>query len=93
MIFARKSSRKPSSRPRAARPRLESLEGRVVLSALFDSAVGIGSAGTDAAFDVATDTSGNTMMAGYFSGTVDFDPGATHAGDTDIRTAGGNSDI
>lgn len=73
---------------------MEPLESRVVFNATFDSAISIGSSGYDAAFDVATDPSGNQYMAGYFQGTVDFDPAAAHYGDTDIRsTAGDERDI
>lgn len=71
----------------------EVLEVRALLSApSLASAVDIGSTGGDGAFAVAVDTSGNEIMAGSFNGTVDFDPGATHAGDTDILTALGSGD-
>lgn len=49
----------------------------------------IGSAGIDYAYYLATDGTGNVYIAGYFSNTADFDPGAgianlTSAGDWDI---------
>jgi len=34
-----------------------------------------GSTGDDAIRDIVTDANGNTYVTGYFSGTVDFDPG------------------
>ena len=72
----------------------EVLEVRSLLSApSLASAVGIGSVGGDSALDVATDGSSNTYMAGFFSGTVDFDPGSVHAGDTDIKTSIGAHDL
>ncbi|MGQ0636154.1 MAG: SBBP repeat-containing protein [Planctomycetaceae bacterium] len=65
----------------------EVLEERSLLSASFGSVVGIDAS----TVDVATDQAGNSIMVGSFSGTVDFDPGATHAGDTDILTANRSS--
>ncbi|QDT57015.1 Beta-propeller repeat protein [Caulifigura coniformis] len=70
------------------------LEARSLLSATFDGAVGFGNAeGLSIGEDVATDSAGNSYVTGYFGGTVDFDPGATHAGDADILTARGSQDI
>lgn len=85
--------RKSPNRPGNRRLRLERLEERTVFNASYDSVTAFGSSSYDAAFDVATDTSGNAYSTGYFSGTVDFDPAATHAGDTDIRTATGARDV
>ncbi len=67
----------------------ERMEDRTVLSASFGGATAI----DVAAQDVAADQAGNTIMTGFFSGTVDFDRAAVHAGDTDILTAGGTNDI
>ncbi|MBU1226332.1 MAG: thrombospondin type 3 repeat-containing protein [Actinobacteria bacterium] len=44
-----------------------------------------GAAGGDTAHDVAIDSSGNSYVAGVFSGTVDFDPGA---GTTNLTATG-----
>ena len=86
--------RKASRRPSARRHGFERLEDRTVLSATFGSALSIGNdAGSSTAADVATDQAGNSYLTGYFSGTVDFDQAATHAGDTDILTARGPQDI
>ncbi len=73
---------------------LESLEVRQVFSATFGAALSFGndSSGATIAYDVATDTAGNSYMTGYFNGTVDFDESALHSGDTDILTALGNGD-
>lgn len=83
----------PARRRSNNRPSLESLEDRCVPTATLSSAVGIGSTGSDGAFDVATDKAGNVYMTGTFAGTVDFDPAQGHAGNTDILTSGGDRDI
>ena len=72
--------------------KLESLETREVFAVSFGSAIDIGGAGSDAVFDVAVDSAGNSYTAGYFTGTVDFD--ATHSlpADADILTARGSQD-
>ncbi|MFO0881206.1 MAG: SdrD B-like domain-containing protein [Gemmataceae bacterium] len=54
----------------------------------LDWARSFGSAGIEEGTDLAVDRSGNVILTGYFSGTVDFDPGLstfnmTSAGDTD----------
>ena len=51
-----------------------------------------GGTGTDAGADIGTDSLANIYVTGYFTGTVDFDPGSgvhelTSAGDTDIFVA------
>lgn len=56
-----------------------------------------GGTGIDAAVDIGTDSLANIYVAGYFTGTVDFDPGSganelTSAGDTDIFVAKYDSD-
>jgi hypothetical protein len=76
-----------------ARPRLELLEDRAV------PAVGFGSAfaasppldnplGASDGLAIAIDLLGNSYVAGYFGGTVDFDPGAAHPDDADILSGG-----
>lgn len=52
----------------------------------IDWARGIGGTGSDVAGDVATDASGNVYTTGYFSDTVDFDPGP---GTFTMASAGG----
>jgi VCBS repeat-containing protein len=46
-----------------------------------------GSGGSVLGYDVAADGAGNAYVTGCFSGTVDFDPGHSHPGDSDILTA------
>jgi hypothetical protein len=83
----------PARRRSTAQLSLETLEDRCVPTATLGSAVSIGSTGYDAAFDVATDRTGNVYMTGYFSGNVDFDPTRVHTGNSDILTSGGDVDI
>ncbi|NIN00104.1 MAG: hypothetical protein GTO24_19135 [candidate division Zixibacteria bacterium] len=45
----------------------------------------MGGAGFDGGFSATVDSSGNVYVTGYFSGTVDFDPGAG----TDNHTSAG----
>jgi hypothetical protein len=72
---------------------LETLENRQVFAADFDSAFGVGNAtGHSDAQDVAVDTAGNSYITGTFTGTTDFDPARTNAGNTDILTARGGTD-
>lgn len=85
----------PTTRKPAARARLgvHQLEGREVPTANLLSASGVGSdAGPSEARDVAADAAGNSYVAGYFSGTADFDPGPgtyplTARGGTDAYVA------
>lgn len=49
---------------------------RVTASGTCDWVIDIGGAGDDQAHDLAIDTNGDVIVAGSFSGTVDFDPGA-----------------
>jgi hypothetical protein len=51
--------------------------------------LGIGSTGNDEAFAVAVDASGNVVVVGYFSGTVNFGSGnlVSNAGSNDIFVA------
>ena len=55
----------------------------------WTKAVGGSNSSGDVANSVAVDSSGSVFLAGYFSGTVDFDPGAS----TDNRTSAGGIDI
>ena len=48
----------------------------------------LGSTGTDYGKDLAVDSQGNIILAGYFTGTVDFDPGPA----TNNLTSAGNVD-
>ncbi|MFO0915122.1 MAG: SBBP repeat-containing protein [Pirellulales bacterium] len=81
--------RSPASRRRR---QIESLELRTVMTASFGSAIDIGGASSDAVFDVAVDSAGNSYATGYFSGTVDFDLSHSLAGDADILTSRGSHD-
>ena len=54
----------------------------------YQWAVNIGGTSGDACYGIDTDASGNTYMTGYFSGTVDFDPGLG----TTSFTSTGNAD-
>jgi hypothetical protein len=68
-------------------------EDRTVPSVGFDSAFGIGNdLGGSRVNAVATDAAGNSYLAGFFSGTTDFDPAHLHAGDTDFLTARADTD-
>ncbi len=54
----------------------------------YVNAFRVGSSGADSGrSSIALDSSGNLYLAGYFNGTVDFDPGA---GTTNLISAGGN---
>src|SRR5262245_27536860 len=75
-------SRRPGQERGAGRPRgryrpsLESMEGRVLLSADFGFAFPRSSPQVEAARAVATDAAGNAYVTGSISGgPVDFDPG------------------
>jgi hypothetical protein len=68
---------------------IEALETRRLLAFAPFS---IGSLGYDAGSEIAVDAQGNTIVAGIFQGTVDFDPGAgktrlVSVGETDIFIA------
>jgi hypothetical protein len=97
MLFSPSSGLRVSpSRRRAAltlRPRLESLEGRVVLSASFDSVLGVGNdTATLPVRDNATDAAGNTYVTGILRGTIDLDPAVDRTDGSDIFTPKGFSD-
>jgi hypothetical protein len=84
---------RPARRRRATSPRLESLEGRVVLSASFDSVLGVGSdTHSITPSDNAVDVSGNTYVTGILQGTIDFDPAVNRPDGSDILTLRGSSD-
>ena len=88
------TQRKTSRRSKTRRLVLESLERREVFSTDLISAQSFGNAtGHSVAYDIAVDTAGNSYTTGYFSGTTDFDPSSTHAGDPDILIARGNRDV
>ena len=56
-------------------PLLESLEQRLLLSAQFDLALGLGHFADDAVTAVTADSVGDIYVTGQFNGMVDFDPG------------------
>jgi hypothetical protein len=93
MLYSRNRSRKPFARTRAARPLVELLEGRTVLSLAFDSVLTVGN---DTApitpTDSAVDAAGNTYVTGILIRPMDFDPAADHADGSDILTPLGLSD-
>jgi hypothetical protein len=93
MMFLRTRARKPATRPHALRPRLESLEDRVVLSAAFGSVLGVGNdTASIAPWDNAVDSAGNTYVTGILYGTMDFDPAVVRPDGSDILTSRGSSD-
>ncbi|MEQ1906683.1 MAG: SBBP repeat-containing protein, partial [Pirellulaceae bacterium] len=76
------------ARQRSAKPNLqfERLESRQMLTGDFVWVNTVGGTGNEIANAVATDSAGNVYTAGYFQGTVDFDPGS---GTTPLTSAGG----
>lgn len=90
------SRTRPQPRPRGTRahhPRLESLEGRVVLSVNFDSVLGVGSdTAAVLARDNAADAAGNTYVTGLLYGSTDLDPAVDRADGSDILTPRGSTD-
>ncbi|WZP00845.1 hypothetical protein EP7_002500 [Isosphaeraceae bacterium EP7] len=90
------SPTRPTPRRRnasARRPRLESLEGRVVLSVAFDSVLGVGSdTAAVLAKDNAVDAAGNTYVTGYLYGPTDLDPAVDRPDGSDILTPRGSTD-
>ena len=84
---------RPSRHRRATRPRLEGLEGRVVLSLTFDSVLTVGNdTASITPTDSAVDSAGNTYVTGILSRPMDFDPAADHADGSDLLTPRGESD-
>src|SRR5262245_14977397 len=85
-----KRPRQPHAR-RAVRPRLESLEGRVVLSAVFDSVLCVGNDTTSIMpKDNAVDAAGNSYVTGLLYGQMDLDPNVVHPDGSDILTPQGS---
>ncbi|XZE35682.1 hypothetical protein SH501x_001205 [Pirellulaceae bacterium SH501] len=86
--------RAPSTRSgRNRRLSLESLERRELFSVDFLSGFSLGvDTNHPSISDNAVDSAGNHYIAGYFSGTVDFDPANEHGGGTDLLTARGRND-
>ena len=75
------------------RPRLDSLEDRVVLSAAFDSVLTIGSdTASILPADNAVDAAGNTYVTGILRGVMDFDPSVDRPDGSDILTPRGYAD-
>ncbi len=66
----------------------EQLEVRQLLTGDFVWVNAVGSTGSDQAADVTTDSAGNVYTTGFFSGTVDFDPGS---GVTNLTSPSGNT--
>lgn len=58
-----------------------------MLTGDFAFASAFGGTGDDVGKAIATDSAGNVYSTGYFSGTVDFDPGA---GTFNLTSAGSN---
>lgn len=79
--------------PGAGTTNLVSAGGEDIFFAKYNSngeivwAFRAGGTGTDRSLAIAVDGSGNVYIGGYFTGTVDFDPGA---GTTNLVSAGGN---
>lgn len=62
---------------------------RITSSGVYVNAVKMGSTGNDSGRSINVDSQGNILVSGYFSGTVDFDPGAG----TNNKTSLGGHDI
>ncbi|MFO0911432.1 MAG: hypothetical protein U0795_00625 [Pirellulales bacterium] len=84
---------RPARRTRSHRLTLESLEKREVFSTDLLSAFAYGNeVGQTSPMDIAADAAGNSYVSGWFAGTVDFDPLAAHADNSDLLTALGFQD-
>src|SRR5262245_40472792 len=85
------TTHEPSRSSRARRPRLEFLEDRVVLSAVFDSVLDVGN-DTTSIFpkDNAVDAAGNTYVTGLLYGQMDMDPNVARPDGSDILTPVGS---
>jgi len=63
---------------------------KITSSGDFSWAVSVGGTGSDKASAVASDAAGNVYVAGFFSGTVDFDPGT---GMSELTATGAQTDL
>lgn len=72
---------------------MEQLETRDLFAVALESAFSLGADSAVNVFDIAVDNAGNQYMTGSFSGTVDFDSSAIHAGDVDTLLARGEGDV
>jgi hypothetical protein len=82
--------RKPARRAR--RPRLEALEDRTVLSAVFDSVLAVGNDTVSILPKAnAVDAAGNTYVTGILYGSMDLDPGVDRPDGSDILTPPGSA--
>jgi hypothetical protein len=79
---------RPRRRP-VCRPRLENLEDRQVLSAVFDSVNAISGFVPK---DIAVDSNGYTYTTGMLMSTTDFDPAVVRADGSDVLTPRGSTD-
>jgi hypothetical protein len=73
------------------------ISGVIAYSQALVKASGTGSTGDDVGIDITVDTAGNQYITGYFSGTVDFDPGPetfnlTSQGEIDVFVMKLNTD-
>ncbi len=95
-LFGRQNTTRRTSRPsrrngkrqHARRPILERLENRSLLAGF---PIVLGGTGTNDGWSLATDTSGNVLLAGKFAGTIDFDPGSGTANLTSTPVRKNNS--
>jgi hypothetical protein len=89
----RSNGGKSQSKIKRRQLKLESLENRRVFDVEFGSVIGIGNGESNSrAFDVAADSAGDRYVTGLFSGQVDFDESAVHAGDVDFLMSRGSTD-
>ena len=61
------------------------LKAQNVIDQNFNWGVGVGGTGTDYCQSIITDSSGNAILTGYFTNTIDVDPSSV----TDDRTTNG----
>src|SRR5436190_16461322 len=72
-------------------PSIDALERRTLLAGF--SPIGLGSAHYDSGYETATDSAGNVIVAGVFSGTVNFGSRAGESLAAVMLTAVGETDI